>query len=175
VLHDLQCALAADRAAQAIAGVGEAIFMEGAGEPHCRAEREPCRDAGRKQLPAAPPREGRHTTDKQTDRRKMARAGVQPLRLVAHPARYRNPGEELQRDEEEAQFVAHQASRFETPADSKLAISRSTRTALASSGHASAAPEPSPRRKPRSSKGFAFRCFSSSAWPASPERCANTQ
>ena len=43
------------------------------------------------------------------------------------------------------------------------------------SGQASAAPDPSPKRKPMSSKACTPRCCNINSWPRSPERCANTQ
>ena len=44
-----------------------------------------------------------------------------------------------------------------------------------SSGQASAAPEPSPKRKPRRSSGTACKCSSNKAWPRSPEQWAKMQ
>ena len=58
-----------------------------------------------------------------------------------------------------------------TPADSNVAISARIASAASTSGIASAAPVPSPRRRSRSSSGCWPIACSTSRWPASTERC----
>ena len=53
--------------------------------------------------------------------------------------------------------AVHAGSCLETPADSKLAMSRRMQQADSSSGHASAAPDPSPRRRSSCSSGCSSR------------------
>ena len=105
ILHDLQRPLAADRAAQRIAGVGPAVFVKATGEPDREGhgqqhghERRPEGRRGRERQRAGRPHQ-------RTDQRKVALAGLQPIGVVAHPGGHGHPREELQGDEEQADFV----------------------------------------------------------------------
>lgn len=55
-------------------------------------------------------------------------------------------------------FSAWASAFFDTPADSKLAISRNMAQADCNNGQANAPPEPSPKRKPKSSSACTPRC-----------------
>ena len=57
------------------------------------------------------------------------------------------------------------------PAVAKVAIERWTSTAVRSTGRASAAPVPSPRRRPRSKSGASRRCSRTARAPGSGDAC----
>jgi hypothetical protein len=105
VLHDLEHALAGQAAAEAVAGVGEAVLVEGAGDVDRCGGRQHGRHRGRQDQRGQRVNGGRNGGDHAADQREVARRGVQPLRLEADPARNRQPREELQGDEEEAQLL----------------------------------------------------------------------
>src|SRR2546421_76076 len=63
----------------------------------------------------------------------------------------------------------------DTPAESNVATSCRTRTALATIGRASTAPVPSPSRRPRSTNGFRPRYASATEAPGSADRCPDTR
>lgn len=95
-------------------------------------------------------------TDYPADCGKPSSRMVKLFLRVSDPARYRQPREKSQRGEEVFEFAPNHDFPL-TPADSKLAISFMKAHAALSRGSASAAPVPSPSRRPRSSSGMALR------------------
>src|SRR5262249_58884000 len=72
---------------------------------------------------------------------------------------------------EASEGAAEGPAEEDTPAALKVAISLQTSAAARARWMKSAAPVPSPRRRPRSRYGSSPRCSSARAWPRSAERC----
>ena len=108
---------------------------------------------------------GGEPADQQADAGEMRGTRAQHRGSEAHPvgqpSRHRHAGEELQGQQVVPQPAHDYADGCwsETPADSKLAISARMAQADCSNGQASTAPEPSPRRSPRSSSARGRRAI----------------
>ena len=167
VAHDLQRAFAGG-AAEAVAGVGEPVLVEGAGGEQGRGGGEDEGQAHREDEMGEPEHAPRERADQGADERVVAGRGGEP-RLGEDGRRAHRPSrEELHREQEYGELFARAVphpSRPLTPALSKLAISVIIAAAHLSTGHASRAPVPSPRRMSRSSNGRAPRASSTARWP----------
>jgi hypothetical protein len=105
ILHDLQHALLRHAAAETVAHVGKAVFMEGAGDVDAGGDRQDDGDHGREKLEGDNVDRAGDQRDDHTDQRKIARRLVEPSGIEAHPARDRQAREELQRGEEQSELV----------------------------------------------------------------------
>ncbi len=132
VLHDFEHALPVAPAAEAIDRIGKTILVEGAGDQQRRCHAGQDRQRNRQPLSCGDGDRGADRADDHADQRQIARGLLELLLRVADLARHRQPAEEAQRGEEDRELAIH--ARFETPADSKLAISSRKAQAALSSG-----------------------------------------
>jgi hypothetical protein len=119
VLHDRQRLVARRGAEQRVTGVGQAVLVEGHRQPQAERHRQRRRHHGRPQRRCCQRHATAQRADGGTDEREMAHRLVQPARVETHPLRHRNPGQELQRDEEQAQFMTHGHSIRQPPLRSR--------------------------------------------------------
>src|SRR5690606_30222346 len=168
VLHDGEDTLAIPATAHAIHAVGQPVLVEAAGQQQAERHAQQYRHRHWPEKGGAPIGQRTERADQGADQREVDRRLVEFVFGVGHPSGNRNTGEELQREQEaialptkQGAFV-HCAASPLTPASSKEAISLRKPQAACSSGQASTAPLPSPRRRSSCSSGVASRWFSNS-------------
>src|SRR5690606_38566624 len=147
---------------------GQAVLMEAAGQQQAEGHAQEDRHRLGPEKGRAPVDQRTERADQGADQREVDRRLVQLVLGVGHPRRNRDAGEELQREQKAVALavpggtLVHGAASLLTPASSKDAISLRKPQAACSSGQASTAPLPSPRRRSSCSNGVAPRWFSNS-------------